>query len=152
MSTDYIKPNMTEWLEQFCYETSTKVRVCETDLYAHVNNTSYGLYFEQGRADYLEALGFYEENLMFVVGDIYCRYHSEAYVREELVIKVRTARFGTKSFTIESAIQRKTTGDVIATGWATLIVMDSKTKTSMPIPQWAKQRIIDNERTLQTSI
>ncbi|MEK4023397.1 acyl-CoA thioesterase [Sporosarcina sp. FSL W7-1283] len=58
MGADYIKPNLEEWLETFGYETYTKVRVCETDLYAHVNNTSYSLYFEQGRADYLEHLGF----------------------------------------------------------------------------------------------
>ncbi|WP_301107152.1 thioesterase family protein [Sporosarcina sp.] len=151
MSADYIKPNLEEWLEKFTFATYTKVRVCETDLYTHVNNTSYSLYFEQGRADYLEELGFYEEDLMFVVGDIYCRFHSEAYAREELVIKVRTSRFGSKSFTLESVIQRKSTGEVIASNWTTLIILDSKTKKSIIVPDWVKQRINDNEKAPQIS-
>lgn len=151
MSAEYITPNTQEWVEKFTFESYCKVRVCETDLYAHVNNTSYGFYFEQGRADYLEELGFYEGNLMFVVGDLYFRFHSEAYAREELVIKVRTSRFGTKSFTMESVIQRKATGDVIASNWTTLIIMEEETKKSIVIPDWVKQRIQEYEKTPQLS-
>lgn len=146
MSTDYIQPNLEEWLQEFQYATYTKVRVCETDMFTHVNNTSYSLYFEQGRADYLEDLGFYEQDLMCVVGDIYFRFHSEAYAREELTIKVRTSRFGNKSFTVESVIQRKSTRDIIASSWATLIIVDNITKKSVPVPEWMKQGIhkLDN--------
>lgn len=65
------------------------------------------------------------------------------------MIKVRTSRFGTKSFTIESVIQRKSTGEVIASNWTNLIIVDSKTKKSIVIPEWVKQRIRDNEKTPQ---
>ena len=102
-------------------------------------------------ADYLEELGFYEENLMFVVGDLYFRFHSEAYVRDELVIKVRTSRFGTKSFTMECVIQRKATGEVIASNWTTLIILEQETKKSTVIPDWVKQRIQEYEKTPQLS-
>lgn len=146
MSRDYIQPTLEEWVKKFRFETYTKVRVCETDMYVHVNNTSYSLYFEQGRADYLEALGFYDKGLAFIVGDFYCRYHSEAYARDELVIKVRTATLGTKSFKVESVIQHKDTNEVIATSWATLIVSDDKEKKTITLPQWVRENINEYER------
>lgn len=117
--------------------------ICETDLYGHVNNTSYRLYFEQGRADYLEHLGFYNNqfNFFFVVGDFYCRYHQEAYALEHLLIKVRIAHRGTKSIKIESVIQRKSNLEVVATSWATLIIVDKESKKSIPIPKLVHERV-----------
>ncbi|WP_203363746.1 thioesterase family protein [Bacillus sp. REN10] len=142
----YIQPTVEDWLTQFHFSTHTKVRVCETDLFGHVNNTSYSPYFEQGRADYLEHFGFYDCGLMFVVGDIYCHFHREAYVREELIIKVRTSKFGTKSLTLESAILRKSTGELIASNWSTLILMDSITRKTIALSDFVKESIRELEK------
>lgn len=143
----YLQPTMEEWLDKFRFSTDTKVRVCETDLLGHVNNTSYSLYFEQGRADYLEHLGFYENNdVMFVVGDIYFKFHQEAYVRDKLTIKVRTARFGTKSFIIESAIIRQSTGELIASNWTTIILVDRTTRKSIVLTPSVKKAIQELEQ------
>jgi len=148
---EYITPTLDDWLAKFHFSTELKVRVCETDLFAHVNNTSYSLYYEQGRADYLEHLGFYNHDIMFVVGDIYCHFQREAYARDELIVLVRTSYFGNKSLTIESAIQRKSTGELISSNWTTLVLVDAKTKNTIMLPDFVKEAIqhLDQNNNLQ---
>ncbi|WP_070120866.1 acyl-CoA thioesterase [Bacillus marinisedimentorum] len=132
---DYIKPPLEEWLNMFHFFSTVKVRVCETDHFGHVNNTSYFPYFEQGRVDYLEEVNLYESDLSVMVGDAYCRYHRQALARQELSIGVRTARIGSKSFTLEYAIQRSNDKELISSGWTTMILIDKHTKKSVMVPE-----------------
>ncbi len=132
---EYIKPSLEEWLNMFHFFSTVKVRVCETDHFGHVNNTSYFLYFEQGRVDYLDRLNLYESDLAVVAGDAYCRYHQQALARQELSIGVRTARIGSKSLTLEYAIRRPDDEELISSGWTTLILIDKHTKKSVMVPE-----------------
>lgn len=143
---EYIKPNLEEWLGSFSFSTDLKVRICETDLFGHVNNTSYSLYYEQGRADYFEHLGFYDQSIMFVVGDTYSKFHLEGYARDALTVRVRTSHFGTKSLKIESAILRKSTGELLSSSWTTIVLVDKETKKTTVIPEFIKQTIQDFEK------
>lgn len=137
----YIKPNIKEWIQQFSFFSDLKVRVCETDCYGHANNTSFSLYYEQGRADFFETIQLYENDFLLVVGDIYIRYHQEAFVRDKLTVGVRCSEIGTKSIKLESVILRKSTQELISTSWATIVILDKKTKKTTAVPDVFKQLV-----------
>jgi acyl-CoA thioester hydrolase len=142
----YIEPNLPEWLQKFRYHTRIKVRFCETDLSGHVNNTSYLVYFEQARVEYLHHLKIVDENLMIFTADIWCHYHSEAYFFEELEVGVRTSRMGNSSLDLEYAILSARDSRLVATGAGTIVFMDKQTKKPTKIEDRFRKAIEEYER------
>lgn len=69
-----------------------KVRYGETDQMGIVNNAHYASYYEIGRTEWLNQLGFSykqmeEDGILLPVIDLYCRYLHPAYYDDILVIK-----------------------------------------------------------------
>ncbi|HHY21607.1 MAG TPA: acyl-CoA thioesterase [Bacilli bacterium] len=143
---NYIQPNEEEWIASFKFFTPINPRICETDLYGHINNTSYLVYFEEGRIEYFKKLDVFGTHFSGVTGDIYCRYHSEAFALEELEIGVRTTNIGTKSFMLEYCLVRKEDKKLIASGWGTIVAINSKTKKTETIPEIMRARICELEQ------
>lgn len=140
---NYIEPNLEEWMGKFTFFSDVNVRVCETDCYGHVNNTSFSLYYEQGRADLFDSITFYDNDYLLVVGDIYIRYHQEAYVRDKLTVGIRCAFIGEKSLRLEGFITRKETGELISTSWVTIVVLDKSTGKTTAVPAELQQLLTD---------
>lgn len=148
----YIQPSLEEWLAKFHFTTSIHIRYCETDMSGHVNNTSHIIYFEQGRVDYFDHLGIGEDvlhhdaQLMVVIADIACHYHSEAFFREKLQLGVRTARLGNSSLDLEYCLVAEEQNRLVATATSTVVLVNKTTRQSAPIPEDAREKIMAFEQ------
>ncbi|MFT9849800.1 acyl-CoA thioesterase [Aneurinibacillus sp. REN35] len=148
----YIQPSMEEWLKKFHFTTNIHIRYCETDMSGHVNNTSHIIYFEQGRVDYFDHLGIgenvlhHDAELMVVIADIACHYHSEAFFREKLCLGVRTSRLGNSSLDVEYCLIAEENNRVVATAISTLVLVNKETRQSARIPENIRESIIAFEQ------
>lgn len=74
------------------HETPINVRFSELDPYGHVNHVVYLAYFEQGRVDVIDRLGWgldrmREEGFGVIVVEVEMRYHAPAHYGDLLVVR-----------------------------------------------------------------
>lgn len=138
----YIVPSLEEWLSKFEVFSKVKVRFCETDMSGHVNNVSYLIYLEQARVEYLVDLGTFDENITAVTADIWCHYHSEAFVLEELEVGVRVSRLGNSSIDFEYCIIAAQDKRLVVTASGTVVLIDKITKKPVQIPEAVRDGIM----------
>lgn len=131
------------WLDTFHFEIPIKIRYCETDMLGHVNNVSYFMYFEQGRIEYFENLGLTEDlfsdKKVSVVADLECQYLAQMYLKDPLKLHVRVAEIGRSSMDVQYAIV--VDGTLKAAGRGTIVLIDTASGKSTPIPDSARERI-----------
>lgn len=137
----YIVPNLEEWQKKFKFFTDIKIRYCETDMSGHVNNTSYVVYFEQARVEYMESIALFHSDFITVTADIWCHYHAEAFFPDVLKIGVRTARIGNSSFDLEYLVTSTNSGKIVATGAGTMVILDKDTRKPAIIPKEIREKI-----------
>lgn len=139
----FIQPDAAGWLNKFKFSVPIKIRYCETDMLGHVNNVSYFMYFEQGRIEYFENLNLtdalFGKHAVSVVADLECQYLMQLYLKDKMNLHVRAARIGRSSIEIEYAIVVE--GALKAAGRGTIVLVDTKTGKSTPIPQFARDEI-----------
>lgn len=138
---DYIEPNLDEWLNQFHFTTEIKVRFCETDMSGHINNTSYFIYFEQARTEYLDSLCFYQAGVRAVTADLMCHFHGEAFFPSTLIVGVRVAKLGNKSIDLQYYIKTLADEKLVASGRGALVIIDRETNQSTSIPKMIREKI-----------
>ncbi|MFD2611248.1 acyl-CoA thioesterase [Paenibacillus gansuensis] len=143
----FVQPDPQSWLEKFHFSIPIKIRYCETDMLGHVNNVSYFMYFEQGRIEYFENLRLsqelFGEDRVSVVADLECQYLAQLYLRDPLQLHVRVAKIGRSSLDIEYAVV--VNGGVKAAGRGAIVLIDTKTGKSTPIPDEIKAVIAEYE-------
>lgn len=141
--TSFIQPDPQSWLNTFHFSIPIRIRYCETDMLGHVNNVSYFMYFEQGRIEYFEKLGLTEDlfskEKVSVVADMECQYIAQMYLKDPLVLHVKVAEIGRSSMDMQYAIV--VNDQLKAAGRGTLVLMDTKSGKSTPIPDEARQAI-----------
>lgn len=139
----FIQPDPQSWLEKFHFSIPLKVRYCETDMLGHVNNVSYFMYFEQGRIEYFENLhlteDLFSEKTVSVVADLECQYLAQVYLKDPLKLHVRVARMGRSSLDVEYALVVH--DQLKAAGRGTIVLVDTKSGKSTPIPDEAREII-----------
>ncbi|MGF9713357.1 acyl-CoA thioesterase [Paenibacillus sp. JMULE4] len=139
----FVQPDPQSWLEKFHFSIPIKVRYCETDLLGHVNNVSYFMYFEQGRIEYFEHLALTEDlfndKTVSVVANLECQYLASIYLRDPLKLHIRTANIGRSSLDLEYALA--VNGQLKAAGRGTIVLVDTNSGKSTPIPDAAREAI-----------
>lgn len=124
-----------------------EVRFSDIDALGHVNNASFLSYMEEVRLTYMAQLfpdlNYQKDFSLFpiILGDVYCRYISPAFLGETICVYAKVAEFGTKSFTMEYALEDKKTKRLIATARTTMVMYNLKTATTQLIPDLLKERI-----------
>lgn len=145
----YVQPDLERWLKSFRFSIPIKPRYFETDMFGHVNNVSYFIYFEQGRVEYLESLGIAEQlfndKYACVVADLECQYLAQVFKKDKLRLLVRIARIGSSSYDFEYALTEETTGDLKATGRGAMVYIDKSTGRSAPLPEEVKVKFWEYE-------
>jgi acyl-CoA thioester hydrolase len=123
---------------RFSYEI--KIPFCDLDAMGHVNNASFITYLETTRTEfYSEAFNITKyQDFQFILGDIYCRYLSPAYMNENLVISLCVGEIGSRSFKFEYLISEKTTGRIVCEARTTQIMFDYKNQKTFQIPDDVK--------------
>lgn len=141
--TSFVQPDPQSWLSTFHFSFPIKIRYCETDMLGHVNNVSYFMYFEQGRIEYFENLGLTEElfskKAVSVVADLECQFLAQMYLKDPLMLHVKVAEIGRSSMDVQYAIV--VNEQLKAAGRGTIVLIDTATGKSTPIPDEARKII-----------
>jgi acyl-CoA thioester hydrolase len=120
-------------------EARLRVRYAETDKMGVVYHSNFIVWFEVGRVEMLQKLGYRyrdverQHDCHFAVVDVRCRYKSPAYYDDEIIIRtsLRNVRGSLMHFTYE--ILRADDDTLLAEGESTHIVVNAKfEKTTLP--------------------
>lgn len=118
------------------FQSSVKVRFCETDALGHINNTSYFIYMEEARVQFFESIGFImnAKNWQFIMASASCDFLDQAHFNDELLITTSVTHLGTKSFHMEQLMTNAITGRAVAKGKSVIVTYDFPEQKSIPIP------------------
>jgi acyl-CoA thioester hydrolase len=120
------------------HEIQIRVRYQETDGQGRLHHANYFTYFEQGRTEFLRAIGksyrqVEEEGFMLVVAEIGCEYFGPASFDDLLTL--RTTIVKAKGARIEHRYEVFREGELIARGRSIVACVD-RTGRPKRLPNW----------------
>jgi acyl-CoA thioester hydrolase len=132
----------------FSFSTDVKVRFAETDAQGIAHNSSYFVWFEVARVDYLDRFaGGYQRlrdlGVEAVVLETHIRYLQPARFDERLRVHARCLDVKGARFRYEYAVERD--GAVIADGWTAHATVDATTMRPTRVPDWLQEAIASAE-------
>lgn len=120
--------------DDFRAETRQIMRFGDTDQQGHINNAVYATFFESGRVAVLydPQHNLPPRDTAFVLAQININFVAEIRFPGEVTIATRVSSIGNASMKFEQAIF---VGDAVhATAQSTVVMVDMKSRSSMPIP------------------
>jgi acyl-CoA thioester hydrolase len=119
------------------------------DALGHVNNAIYFRYVESGRIAYFDAIGA-AAGLSGggegpILADIQCSFIGQLRHPAQIDIGTRTAKIGTKSFTVEAGIFLAGDDTPVATSKAVVVWFDYVNQQTAPLPDDLRQRVLELE-------
>jgi acyl-CoA thioester hydrolase len=115
------------------YVHRERVRFRDCDAMGHVNNAVYSTYLEEARIGVLGGLS------AFILARVEIDFRAELRMGEEVEVRTRCGRIGTKSFDLEHVISAG--ARVVAEARSVLVSYDYKRGTSVPIPDELRARL-----------
>ena len=116
---------------RFIYRDAVRFRDC--DAMGHVNNAVYSTYLEEARIGVLGALS------GFILARVEIDFRAELRMGEEIEVRTRCSRIGTKSFDLEHVIAA---GDrVVAEAKSVLVAYDYELGSSVPVSDELRARL-----------
>jgi acyl-CoA thioester hydrolase len=136
-------------MEGFGFSVPVRVRFAETDAQGVAHNSSYFVWFEVARVEYLrEFAGGYQslrdQGMEAFVLETHLRYLQPARFDEALRVHARCVDVRGARFRYEYAIERD--GETIADGWTAHACVDATTFRPTRIPGWLVDAIASAER------
>lgn len=121
---------------------SVAVRFRDLDALGHVHHTAPLLYLEEARAAYWRTVAGRSgvEHIDYVMGDVAVRYHQRIPYPATVMVGVRVAELGSKSFLMEFEI-RDEAGALLVSGSTTQVMFDYAAGATMPIDDALRTRI-----------
>ncbi len=110
-------------------ESRVRVRYAETDQMGVAYHANYLVWCEVGRTDFIRQLGMtYAEmearGFMLAVAEATVRYHAAARYDDDLRIETHCLEVRSRQVRFRNRITRAATGEKLATGHITLVVLD----------------------------
>ncbi len=135
----------------FPFTTRVRVRFADTDAQGVAHNTSYLVWFEVARVEYLRAYaGGYQtlrdHGIEALVLESFCRYRVPARFDDELDVHARCVGLRGARFRYEYEIVRAD-GVMVADGWTAHACVDARTFAPTRVPEW----LADAIRTAESS-
>lgn len=116
------------------------------DSIGHVNNAIYFRYIESGRIAYFDAIeataGLAGGGEGPILADIQCSFIGQLHYPAQIDIGTRTAKIGTKSFTVEAGIFRAGEDTPVATSTGVVVWFDYVNQRTAPLPDALRQRVL----------
>ena len=119
--------------EAFPWIEREHVRFRDCDAMGHVNNAVYSTYLEQAR------IGILGDLEPFILARVEIDFRAELRMGEEVEVRTRCSRIGTKSFDLEHVIAAG--GRVVAEAKSVLVSYDYERGESVPIPDDLRKRL-----------
>ena len=110
-----------------------RVRFRDCDAMGHVNNAVYSTYLEESRIGVLGGL------TEFILARVEIDFRSELRMGEEVEVRTRCSRIGTKSFDLEHVLAAG--GRVVAEARSVLVSYDYARAESVPVPDGLRERL-----------
>jgi acyl-CoA thioester hydrolase len=135
-------------MEGFSYSTPVRVRFAETDAQGVAHNSSYFVWFEVARVEYLrEFAGGYQSlrdlGIEALVLETHLRYFEPARFDDALLVHTRCSDVRGARFHYEYAIERD--GVMLADGWTAHACVDATTFRPTRVPDWLADAIASAE-------
>ena len=119
------------------------------DTLGHVNNAIYFRYIESGRIAYFDAIGagagLDGGGDGPILADIQCSFIGQLRHPAQIDIGTRTAKIGTKSFTVEAGIFLAGDDTPVATSKAVVVWFDYVNQRTAQLPDALRQRVLELE-------
>ena len=133
-------------MEGYTIATPVRVRFAETDAQGVAHNSSYFVWFEVARVDYLEQVaGGYPKvraaGLEALVLECHLRYVKPAVFDDRLLVHSRCVDLRGARFRYEYAIERIADGALLADGWTAHGVVDATSFRPTRVPSWLADAI-----------
>ena len=130
--------------QSFTVSTPIRVRFAETDAQGIAHNSSYFIWFEVARVDYLEQIaGGYtklrEQGIEALVLETHIRYVRPTVFDDRLEVRSRCVDVRGARFRYEYAVMRD--GELIADGWTAHGCVDAVSLKPTRVPSWLKDAI-----------
>jgi acyl-CoA thioester hydrolase len=120
-------------LPELPYVHRDRVRFRDCDAMGHVNNAVYSTYLEEAR---IGVLGGLQD---FILARVEIDFRAELRSGEEVEVRTRCPRIGTKSFDLEHVIEAG--GRVVAEAKSVLVSYDYERGVSVPVPDELRARL-----------
>ena len=123
--------------ESFNHRHPIQLRFNDVDILGHVNNTVYFSFYDTGKAHYFNAIrrGKMEwKKVETVIANVNCAYISSIHFGEEIDVLTRCEEIGEKSFKLLQMLVNRSTGEVKSICETVMVSIDTKTQTSILIP------------------
>ncbi|HET7232586.1 MAG TPA: thioesterase family protein [Longimicrobium sp.] len=116
----------------------TPVAWGDMDAFRHVNNIVYFRYFESARIEYLERIGFRQEETNGGIGPILhstqARFRRPVEWPDTVIVGARTVEVGEDRFTQEYRLVSRASGEIAAEGGCVLVAYDYPNARKGPLP------------------
>lgn len=113
--------------------------------HGHVNNVEYFRYMENGRIEYYRRIEKYEfereAGITLVLKDTSCRFISSLAYPDRIAIGARVKEITSNRMIMSYIVMNVLQNRVAALGEATIVALNAKDNTKVPIPDELKQRI-----------
>ena len=121
-------------MTEFPWRHSDRVRFRDCDAMGHVNNAVYSTYLEEAR------IGVLGDLVDFILARVEIDFRSELRMGEEVEVRTRCSRIGTKSFDLEHVISTPD-GRVVAEAKSVLVSYDYARSASVLVPDELRLRL-----------
>jgi acyl-CoA thioester hydrolase len=142
MSEPPVAPDVTR-RDTYRIWGTERVRYSDTDAHGHVNNVSFAAYLETGRTVLAQALGLpigLHSGMHTVLARVEIDYRAELHWPASLDLGATVVRIGRSSVTVIQGIFH---GDLcVATGREVLVMVDTATGKSAPLPEALCARLL----------
>jgi acyl-CoA thioester hydrolase len=115
------------------YVHRDRVRFRDCDAMGHVNNAVYSTYLEEAR------IGILGDLVDFILARVEIDFRSELRMGEDVEVRTRCSRVGTKSFDLEHVIA--VDDRVVAQAKSVLVSYDYGKGASVPVPEDLRARL-----------
>ena len=120
-------------MSAFPWARRERVRFRDCDAMGHVNNAVYSTFLEEARIDVLGGLA------DFILARVEIDFRSELRAGEEIEVRTRCSRIGTKSLDLEHEIHAN--GRLAAEAKSVLVGYDNERGESVALPEELKTRL-----------
>jgi acyl-CoA thioester hydrolase len=147
MASDlFLSPDVShQSLHDFSLVVRLPIQWGEQDAFGHVNNVSYLHWCDTARAYYLERIGLKAEvnaeGLGPIVASVHCNYRRPVCFPGIVQVGSRVTKIGNSSFRMEHVVVSEDLDLVVADVDSTLVVVDYRSVTSVPVPKRVRQAI-----------
>jgi acyl-CoA thioester hydrolase len=124
-------------------ELEVRVRYAETDQMGVAHHSSYLVWFEAGRTEYIRDRGrsyaqIEADGWLLVVVEAHCRYHKAARYDEVLRVRTHLRSLGPATLSFGYELARKADGEMLADGYTVHAVVD-RTGRARRIPAQVRE-------------